>query len=92
VNTPRFTPMIDQQVIDGFLGDQQAMLGRLAKMGFCRKSVLKRASDLGITKDLVRQCGIGGATLSMRRCLSCDAMFLSQGPQHRLCNRCRVKQ
>jgi hypothetical protein len=35
--------MIDQQIIDGFLDDQQAMLGRLAKIGFCRKSVIERA-------------------------------------------------
>lgn len=92
MNTPRFTPMIDQQIIDGFLGDQQALLGRLAKVGFCRKSVLERALDLGITKELVRQCRIGGAALSMRRCLSCDERFLSHGPQNRLCHRCRVKQ
>ena len=87
-----FTPMIDQQILDGFLGDQQALLDDLAKMGFCRKSVFKRAGDLGITREIVRQCRIAKVDLSMRRCLSCDVMFLSLGPQNRLCNRCRVKQ
>ncbi len=86
-----FNPMIDQQILDGFLSDQQALLGRLAEIGFSRKSVLERAKELGITKDLIRQCRIARANLSMRPCLSCDEIFLSLGPQNRLCKRCRVK-
>lgn len=89
-STALFTPEIDRRIIEGFLEDQEAALLELGKAGFTRKVVLDRAWKLGLSSDFLKKHRSSGG-VSLRRCLNCDEEFLSEGPQNRLCNRCRKR-
>jgi hypothetical protein len=88
---PPFTLEIDKQIVEGFLVDQEATLRSLASAGLSRREVLDRASLLGLSNDVIKSHRLSGAVVSVRKCLSCDDVFLSVGPQNRLCNRCRKR-
>ena len=87
-----FSLEIDQQIIKGFLVDQETTLRELAKAGFPRSVVLDRAGKLGLTSDLLKRLRLERLDVSVRRCLNCDEAFLSLGMQNRLCSRCRKRQ
>ncbi len=87
-----FTPEVDRRIIDGFLGDRAAMLEALAKEGLSEKAVRSRAAALGLTREFIAQCHLGGVDVLVRKCLVCDAPFVSLGAHNRLCLRCLKKQ
>jgi hypothetical protein len=85
----RFTPTIDKQIIDGFLGDKRAMFEELALAGFSMDDVYKRSRSLGLSNDFIAKRKAGDTSVSVRRCLNCDDTFVSMGAHLRLCLRCR---
>jgi hypothetical protein len=85
----RFTPEIDKQIIDGFVGDKEAMFEELALAGFSKDEIYKRSKSLGLSSNFVAQCRAGNTAVSVRRCLNCDETFVSMGVHLRLCLRCR---
>jgi hypothetical protein len=87
-----FSFEIDQRIIKGFLVDREATLQDLEKAGFSRQAVLARTEKLGLTGDLLKRHRLVPLDVSARRCLNCDEVFLSIGPQNRLCNACRKRQ
>lgn len=90
--TPEITAEIDQRIIDGLLKDQEGALRELAAAGFSREVVHRRAGQLGLSDGFIKRYRSMEAEVSVRSCLSCDEEFLSEGPQNRLCNRCRTKK
>ena len=86
-----FTPMIDKRIIEGFIGDREAMIKELTGEGIGRMDVLGRAEELGLTKQFISQCHVGGVDLAIRRCLRCSKEFVSMGPHNRLCRSCQAK-
>lgn len=91
-DTEHFSPEIDRQIIEGFLGDRDVMLRSLEGAGISREAIFRRAGKLGLTRDFLEQCRFGGVEPAVRRCLNCNEAFVSLGPQNRLCKRCRTKQ
>jgi hypothetical protein len=92
--TVSFTPEIDKRIIEGFLGDREAMLKELAGTGFSRRVVLKRAASLGLTDQFIKNFHLSGTDVgdvAVRRCLKCNEPFASMGPHNRMCRRCQVK-
>jgi hypothetical protein len=86
-----FSLEIDQRIVKGFLVDREATLCKLEEAGFSRQEVLARAGKLGLTDDLLQRHRLVRRDVSARRCLNCDEVFLSVGPQNRLCNTCRKR-
>jgi hypothetical protein len=85
----RFTPEIDKQIIDGFLGDKRAMFEELALAGFSMDDIYKRTKSLGLSNDFIAKYKADNTSVSVRRCLNCDDTFVSMGVHLRLCLRCR---
>ena len=85
----RFAPEIDKRIIDGFLGDQEAMFAELAEAGFGREEVYRRSKTLGLSKKFMAQWHGGSTNVSVRQCLNCEVTFISMGSHLRLCLRCR---
>jgi hypothetical protein len=88
---PLFTPAIDKQIIEGFLGDQKAMFSQMREQGFTRITVIYRAAKLGLTQQFIQQCSENGVTLTIRDCLGCNKTFVSTGSHNRLCRGCQTK-
>lgn len=84
-----FTPQVDDQILRGLVEDEVTILGEMAAHGHSEAAVRARAAHLGLTDQLVVRCRLAGTRPSMRECLACERRFLSTGPQHRLCRRCR---
>ena len=88
---PPFTREIINRIIDGFLGDREAMLQELEDAGFDREDVVKHARTLGLNKEFLQQHKINPRELSVRTCIGCDREFLSQGSHNRFCDPCRPR-
>lgn len=98
-------PQLDRQIIEGMLRDRDLLLDHMESKGYNRNAVVQRAADLGLSEAMVRQVrGVAAdlagdrtgstrrpvpSSLGARTCLSCDRVFLSNGPANRLCSRCR---
>ena len=99
----KFTPQIDRRIIEGMLGDCDALMAEMSLLGINKNAVLRRAAELGLSEALIRQVrGVAAdlagerpgrkstpTSLGARTCLCCDRVFLSTGPANRLCMRCR---
>jgi hypothetical protein len=77
---------IDQRIIEAYVDDPRS-LGKLIP-GLSDADVRRRAAEIGLTREVVRDARLFGAPLAMRTCVRCDRKFLSIGPQNRLCRRC----
>ncbi|MCP4605032.1 MAG: hypothetical protein GY847_31670 [Proteobacteria bacterium] len=86
-----YTPIIDRQIIEGFLKDQEAMLKELAQSGFSRQSILKRAEGLGMNKEFYKLSRREGTDPAARKCLRCNKYFASLGLHNRMCRYCRTQ-
>ena len=94
---------LDRRIIDGMLEDRAAFLQEMEAEGFSQAAVIRRSSELGLSEALIRQVkGVAAdlagerpgrraapSSMGARTCLSCDRIFLSNGPGNRLCMRCR---
>jgi hypothetical protein len=84
-----FTPQMDERILRGMVEDEVACLREMVEHGHPAPTVRARAAHLGLTEQIVLRCRLAGTSPSMRDCLACERRFLSTGPQHRLCKRCR---
>jgi hypothetical protein len=84
-----FTPELDERILRGLVEDEVALLREMDERGHRAPTVRARAAWLGLTEQIVLRCRLAGTWPSMRDCLACERRFLSTGPQHRLCKRCR---
>ena len=92
--TVSFTPAIDKRIIEGFLGDREAMINELSRSGFNRPRIPERARNLGLSDHFIKnfhRSGTDVADVAVRRCLKCNEPFASMGPHNRMCRRCQVK-
>ena len=92
--TVSFTPEIDKRIIEGFLGDREAMMKELSMAGFDRRAILERARNLGLSDQFIKNFhrrGIDVGDIAVRLCLGCNEPFASMGPHNRMCRRCQVK-
>ena len=89
-----FTPEIDKRIIEGFLGDQEAMMKELSRSGFSRSAILEREKKLGLTVQFIKNCQLIGTDVgdvAVRRCLGCNEPFASLGAHNRMCQRCQAR-
>jgi hypothetical protein len=87
-----FTPQMDEQILRGLVEDELALLRTMSDHGLSASAVRARAAHLGLTQQIVLRCRLAGNWPSMRRCLACEARFLSLGSHHRLCRRCQPQR
>lgn len=92
MDSPRFSLAVDDQIIDGFFGDQEAMFRRMKALGFSRDEIMDRTKYLGLSRQFIKRWHIERSDVAMRICLGCSERFLSAGFQNRLCSRCRNRQ
>ncbi|MEZ4449162.1 MAG: hypothetical protein R3B09_06755 [Nannocystaceae bacterium] len=78
---------VDRRIIDAFIEDDDPRLDALVP-GLDAEGIRRRAGEIGLTRELVRDARLSGVRLAMRACIRCDDRFLSVGPQNRLCRRC----
>lgn len=88
---PPITREVLQRIIDGYLGDREAMLVDLESDGFDREVVVKHARTLGLNKDFIQQHKINPREITVRICIGCEREFLSQGSHNRFCDPCRPR-
>jgi hypothetical protein len=79
---------LDRQFIDAFIDPDQELMRALYQGGMTTEAVNARAARLGLTSEFIKRCRLTGTRPSMRKCIKCDARFLSAGPQNRLCRKC----
>jgi hypothetical protein len=79
---------LDRQFIAAFLHPELDLLNALYRGGMTEKAVNAHAARLGLTSEFIKRCRLTGTQPAMRKCVKCDARFLSAGPQNRLCRRC----
>ena len=94
IETVSFTPEIDKRIIEGFLGDREAMINELSRSGFNRPRILERARNLGLSDHFIKnfhRSGTDVGDVAVRLCLGCNEPFASMGPHNRICRRCQVK-
>jgi hypothetical protein len=87
-----FTPRMDERILRGLVEDEDALLREMSERGCSPTAVRARAAHLGLTGQIVMLCRLAGTRPSMRECLACELRFLSTGPHHRLCRRCRPQR
>jgi hypothetical protein len=81
-------PEVDRQIIAALIHTEPALLHALYRTGISKEAVNARAARLGLTNEFIKRCRLTGIRPSLRKCIKCDASFLSAGPQNRLCRRC----
>lgn len=79
---------LDRRFIVAFLHPEQNLLSDLYREGLSVEAVNARAARMGLTSEFIKQCRLTGTQPAMRKCIKCDARFLSAGPHNRLCKRC----
>ncbi|HET8940189.1 MAG TPA: hypothetical protein VFN67_42400 [Polyangiales bacterium] len=79
---------LDRKLIAAFMSSNQDLLSALYREESSIEAVNARAAGMGLTSELIKRCRLIGTLPAMRRCIKCDARFLSAGPQNRLCKRC----
>ena len=90
--TPQFSRIIDNLIIDGFFEDELAMYEKLQKMGFSKEVITTRSKQLGLSRQFLKRYPDKKSEAGMRECLRCSEKFLSAGFQNRLCSRCTNRQ
>lgn len=78
---------VDRRIIAAFVEDDEPALDALVP-GLDAAAIRRRVGQIGLTRELVRDARLSGVRLAMRACIRCDEVFLSVGPQNRLCRRC----
>lgn len=86
-----FTAEIDRLICERFLGSPQPKLQQLGDAGLTEEAIEKRARALGLSDSFRAQCEAAGARAAVRECLGCEQVFVSLGPQNRMCRRCRSR-
>jgi hypothetical protein len=81
-------PEIDRRIIEALVHPDQDLLNALYRSGVTVETVTARAARLSLTNEFIKRCRLTGTQPGMRRCVKCDARFLSAGPQNRLCRKC----
>jgi hypothetical protein len=79
---------IDRRIIEALVHPEQHLLNALYRSGLTEETVNERAARLSLTNEFIKRCRLTGTRPGMRRCVKCDARFLSAGPQNRLCRKC----
>jgi hypothetical protein len=79
---------IDLRIIEALVHPEQDLLNALYRSGVTVETVTARAARLSLTNEFIKRCRLTGTQPGMRRCVKCDARFLSAGPQNRLCRKC----
>lgn len=87
-----FTPEIDRRIFKGCMGDRRLMIEELGREGISERAITRRREMLGLSPSFIAKCRSDGVLLSIRECLSCEQLFVSQGRQNRLCKKCRQKK
>ena len=67
-----FTHVIDRRIIEGLLGHQKELFIELAKNGFDKNAIVKRAAALDLNNDLIAKCRKGKLEVAARQCLRCN--------------------
>ena len=75
-------------MIAAFMSTDQDLLSALYREDTSIEALNARAADIGLTSELIKRCRLIGTLPQMRKCIKCDARFLSAGPHNRLCKRC----
>ena len=78
----------DGQIIAALIETELGLLNALYRDGVSKQLVSARAAKLGLTHEFIKRCRLTGTRPSLRKCIKCDASFLSAGPHNRLCRRC----
>ena len=78
----------DGQIIAALIDIEPHLLNALYRSGLSKQAVRARAEQLGVTNEFIKNCRLTGTRPRMRSCVKCDTIFLSAGPQNRLCRRC----
>ena len=78
----------DGQIIAALIEPEADLLNALYRSGVSKELVSARAAKLGLTQEFIKRCRLTGTRPSMRKCIKCEASFLSAGPHNRLCRRC----
>jgi hypothetical protein len=79
---------LDRRFIAAFIHSDQELLGELYREGLSVEAVNARAARMGLTSEFIKRCRLIGTLPAMRKCIKCDAPFLSAGAHNRLCKRC----
>jgi uncharacterized paraquat-inducible protein A len=79
---------LDRRFIAAFIHPDQGLLNALYSEGLSVEAVNARAARMGLTSEFIKRCRLTGTQPDMRKCIKCDARFLSAGPHNRLCKRC----
>ena len=87
-----FTPDIDRRIFKGCLGDRESMIEELGREGISERAINRRREMLGLSPSFIAKCRSDGVLLTIRECLACEQLFVSQGRQNRLCKKCRQKK
>jgi hypothetical protein len=87
VASPR-VDRLDQRIIEMLVAEDGTLIEELSRGGLNEESVRAQARELGMTNEFIKQCRLSGSRPAMRRCIACDASFLSSGIDNRLCRRC----
>ena len=56
---------------------EPALLHALYRTGISKEAVNARAARLGLTNEFIKRCRLTGIRPSLRKCIKCDASFLS---------------
>jgi uncharacterized paraquat-inducible protein A len=88
LDTSAEDPEIDRRIIEALVHPEQDLLNALYRSGLTAETVSARAARLSLTNEFIKRCRLTGTQPGMRRCVKCDARFLSAGPQNRLCRKC----
>jgi hypothetical protein len=78
----------DVQIIAALVEPETQLLDALYRNGVSKELVNARAAKLGLTQEFIKRCRLTGSRPGLRKCIKCEASFLSAGPHNRLCRRC----
>jgi hypothetical protein len=82
------SPELDARIIDAMIAGDSMPGALLSMAGVDEETVKAHARDLGLSKDFIKKCRLTDSRPSMRKCMRCDAPFLSSGIHNRLCRHC----
>jgi len=80
--------VVDGRIITALIQAEPALLQELYSSGLTKEAVSARAARLGLTTEFIKRCRLTGVRPILRKCLKCDATFVSAHAQNRLCRRC----
>jgi hypothetical protein len=79
---------LDQRIIELLVAEDGSLDDAVLRGGMSEEAIRGRARALGVTNEFIKRCRLSGSRPAMRRCICCDARFLSSGVNNRLCRRC----